>query len=367
MKSKLNVGVVGCGNISPAYLKHARTFDSMQIVACTDIKPECAEARAKEFSVRAVSVDDMFADSDIDIILNLTTPQFHTEIDLRALESGKHIYSEKPFGLTRESGKQVIELAKKKGLRVGCAPDTYLGGGHQTARKLIDDGLIGQVVNGTALMMCHGHESWHPAPAFYYLKGGGPLFDMGPYYLTALVNLLGPVKRVCAINNRAQSVRPGIKVNQGKEFPVEVDTHIGALLEFASGAVITLITSFDVWQTSGYRDIELNGTKGAMHIPDPNCFDGDLRFYVGGLNADWAVADKCFGYCDNMRSIGLADMAAGIVSGRKHRCCGELAYHVLDIMCSVVQSSDEKRFIDIGSTCERPAAFPQGLAYGALD
>lgn len=367
MGNVLKAGIIGCGNISAAYMKHARTFDHLQIVACADAVRDRADARANEFQLKAMNVDELLADEGIDIVLNLTTPQSHTEIDLRTLEAGKHIYSEKPFGLDREGGRKVLELAAQKGLRVGCAPDTFLGGGHQCARKFVDDGLIGRVVNGTAFMMCHGHESWHPAPGFYYAKGGGPLFDMGPYYITALVNLLGPVKRVTALNNRSVEQRQGIKVNQGKTFPVEVDTHIAALLEFHSGAVITLITSFDVWQTSGFRDIELNGTQGALHIPDPNCFDGDLRFYLGNLSKDWSPADNGFNYNDNMRTIGLADMAAAIVRGRKHRCSGELACHVLDVMCSIVQASDEKRMIELASTCERPAPLPMGLRSGALD
>ncbi len=363
----MKAGVIGCGNISGAYLKHARTFEHLEIAACADIVPEAAEAKAKEFGIRAESVDALFADPEIDVVLNLTTPQSHTEIDLRALESGKHVYSEKPFGLDRESGRKVLELAKAKNLRVGCAPDTFLGGGHQTCRKLIDDGLLGRITSGTAFMMIHGHESWHPAPAFYYKKGGGPLFDMGPYYITALINMLGPVKRVCALCNRAEDARTGVKVNVGKTFPVEIDTHVSALLEFASGAIATLITSFDIWKTSGYQDIELYGTKGAMHVPDPNCFGGDVRLFSGNLTSDWAMMDNHFIYNDNMRGIGLADMCAAIETGRPHRCSGELAFHVLDIMASIIQSSEEGRFIELESTCERPAALPLGLKNGRVD
>lgn len=363
----MKAGVIGCGNISGAYLKHARTFEHLEITTCADIIPEAAKAKAEEFGIRAASVDELLADPEIGVVLNLTTPQSHVEIDLRALEAGKHAYSEKPFGLDRESGRKVIELAKAKGLRVGCAPDTFLGGGHQTCRKLVDDGLIGKVSSGTAFMMIHGHESWHPAPAFYYQKGGGPLFDMGPYYITALINLLGPVKRVCALCNRADNVRIGVKANVGKTFPVEIDTHVAALLEFHCGAVVSLITSFDIWQTSGYRDIELYGSKGALHVPDPNCFDGDIRFFSGNLTRDWAAADNHFIYNDNMRGIGLADMCAAIETGRPHRCSGELAYHVLDVMTSISQSSEEGRFVELESTCGRPAALPMGLANGRVD
>ncbi len=250
---------------------------------------------------------------------------------------------------------------------MGCAPDTFLGGGHQTCRALIDSGLIGKVVAGTAFMLCHGHEAWHPNPGFYYLKGGGPLFDMGPYYITALVNLLGPVKKVVSVNTRSTDLRTGLKVNENRSFPVEVDTHVAAILEFVSGAVITLITSFDVWKHSDYRDIELYGTEGALHLPDPNCFNGPIRFFKAGLSADWSAADNSFNYNDNMRGIGLADMAAGIERNRPHRCSGTLAYHVLDVMCSILKAGREERAVMLESSCERPEPLRKGLKFGELD
>ena len=363
----MKVGLIGCGNISRAYLNNGATFNQMKIVACADLRPEAAEARAAEFGLKAMSVDDLLADPQIDTILNLTTPQSHIEINLRAIEAGKNVHCEKPFGLDREGARHVVKRAAEKKLRVGCAPDTFLGGGHQTCRKIIDDGQIGRVVCGTAFMLCHGHESWHPAPAFYYQKGGGPLFDMGPYYLTALVNMLGPVKKVVSINTRSTDLRQGIKVNVGKTFPVEIDTHVSALLEFVSGAVITLITSFDVWKHSGLKDIELHGTEGSLHVPDPNCFDGDIRLFKAGLLSDWAPVDNAFIYNGNMRGIGLADMAAGIAANRPHRCNGDLAFHVLDIMCAICESAEKDDAIFIQSTCERPAPLPVGLTAGNLD
>lgn len=339
----------------------------MTISVCADIKKEAAESCAKTFNLQAMLIDELLADPTIDTVLNLTTPQSHVAVNLSALKAGKHIYCEKPFGLNREGGLHVLELAKEKNLRVGCAPDTFLGGGHQTCRKLIDDGIIGRVVAGTAFMLCHGHESWHPAPAFYYQKGGGPLFDMGPYYLTALVNLLGPAKRVSALSTRSTDLRKGIKVNIGKTFPVEVDTHVNALVEFSSGAQITLITSFDVWKHSNLTDIELHGTGGSLHVPNPNAFNGDIRFFKAGLSADWAPADNTFIYNDNMRGIGLADMAAAQSVGRPHRCSGKLAFHVLDIMCAIVKSAAEGRCVTLSSTCERPAPLPAELIPGQLD
>ena len=363
----MKVGLIGCGNISRAYLNNGASFNQMKIVACADLRPEAAEARASEFGIKAMSVEDLLADPEIDTILNLTTPLSHIEINLRAIKAGKNVHCEKPFGLDREGARQVAKLAAEKKLRVGCAPDTFLGGGHQTCRKLIDDGLIGRVVCGTAFMLCHGHESWHPAPAFYYQKGGGPLFDMGPYYLTALVNMLGPVKKVTAITTRSTDLRQGIKVNVGKTFPVEIDTHVSALLEFVSGAVITLITSFDVWKHSGLKDIELHGTEGSLHVPDPNNFDGDIRLFKAGLTSDWAPVDNQFIYNGNMRGIGLADMAAGIAANRPHRCNGDLAFHVLDIMCAIGESAEKDAAVFIQSTCERPAPLPSGLTTGNLD
>lgn len=361
------VGLIGCGNISGAYLSNNNVFPSAKIVACADIRKDAAEAQAAKFGIEAVGVDDLLVRKDIDIILNLTTPPVHVEIDLAALEAGKHSYSEKPFALDRESGRKVLELAAKKGRRVGCAPDTFLGGGQQTCRKMVDDGVIGRVVGGTAFMLCHGHEAWHPAPAFYYLRGGGPLFDMGPYYITALVNMLGPVARVAAMSTRSTDLRKGLGVNAGKTFPVEVDTHISATLEFASGAVITLIMSFDVWHCGDFRDIELFGTEGSIHAPDPNCFGGEARFMRQGLNRGWAVADNQFGYTDNMRFIGLADMAAAIERGRPHRCSGELAFHVLDVMCSICDSAREGRAVVLESKCGRPEPLRLGLKHGELD
>lgn len=363
----LRAGIIGCGNISSTYLKNGNIFPWLRITMGADIKPEASLRSSQLFGIKDVTVDELVNSPEIDVVLNLTTPQAHTEVDLNALSHGKHVYSEKPMGLDMASATEVRELAASKGLRIGCAPDTFLGGGHQLCRKLIDDGMIGRVVSGTAFMLCHGHEAWHPAPAFYYEKGGGPLFDMGPYYITALVNLLGPVARVVAVNTRSTDLRIGTKANIGKTFPVEVDTHITAILEFASGAVITLITSFDVWKHSNYKDIELYGTEGALHIPDPNCFSGDVRYFKAGLSADWMPVDNPFIYNENSRIIGLADMCAGILKNRPHRCNGDLSYHVLDVMCSIIKAGETGQSICIGTQCERPAALPLGLHYGELD
>ena len=363
------VGLIGCGNISSAYLNNNTVFPHMRIVKCADMRPEAAEAAAAKFGIEAVSTEALLKDPGIDIILNLTTPESHAAIDLTALENGKHVYSEKPFAVSKDDGRKILELARAKGLRCGCAPDTFLGGGHQSCRKIIDSGLLGKITGGCVIMACPGHESWHPAPGFYYKKGGGPLMDMGPYYITALVNLLGPVKRVAAFCSRSSDLRQGLMVNHGKTFPVEVDTHIAAILEFACGTVINMTMSFDVHRlTAGMQNcIELWGIGGALRTPDPNGFNGEIRFSQANLTADWAVAENSFIYNDNMRLIGLADMAAGIELNRPHRCSGDLAYHVLDVMTSILEANEKGEYVVIGSSCERPAPLREGLLKGELD
>ena len=362
-------GLIGCGNISGAYLRNKDVFRHLRVVKCASRRNESARAAAETFGIQAVSVDELLRDPEIDIILNLTTPDAHTEINLRAREAGKHVYAEKPFAITREDGRKVLRLASEKGLRVGCAPDTFLGGGQQTCRKLIDSGVVGRITGGCAVMANRGPESWHPNSGFYYKKGGGPLMDMGPYYLTALVNLLGPVKRVAGFGARAADLRRGSGNNEGKTYPVEVDTHIAAVLEFVSGALINLTMSFDVCRLSPQMEncIELWGLDGAVHTPDPNMFSGEVRFAEAGPACEWAAADNPFLYNENMRLIGLADMAAGIELGRPHRCSGELAYHVTDVMCSILESAEKKQYVAVESTCERPAPIPEGLSRGELD
>ena len=365
MNKITKVGVIGCGNISDAYFKAAKTFTSMQYTYCADLNMEAAKAKEELYGCKAVSVEELLANDEVEIVLNLTTPQVHAKVNTMALEAGKHVYAEKPFALSIEEGTPVIELAKKKNLRIGSAPDTFLGGGIQTVRKLIDENWIGTPVSGTAFMMCPGHESWHPAPEFYYLSGGGPLFDMGPYYITALINLLGPVKKVTAINGRAFDERTCTSEDRfGDKMPVDVDTHVAGLLEFECGTIITLIMSFDIAKHS-CPCLELHGTAGSIAVPDPNTFGGPVKF--AKARCDWQEVPIPFGYTDNMRSIGLADMAKAIKDGRKHRCSGELAFHVLEVMCALEKSSKEETHIYLKSSCERPNALPLGLLHSELD
>jgi predicted dehydrogenase len=362
--TKINVGLIGCGAISNAYFKGCAPYGNVAITACADLDAARAAAKAQEHGIRSCTVDELLADPDIQIVLNLTVPKAHAELNTAALTAGKHAYAEKPFGVNRAEGKAVLALAKKKKLRTGCAPDTFFGGGAQTARKLIDDGAIGQPVAGVAFMCCHGHESWHPSPEFYYEKGGGPMFDMGPYYLTALVNLLGPVKRVTGsarITFPTRTITSQPKA--GKVITVETPTHLAGTLDFANGAVVTIIQSFDIWKHS-LPLLEIYGTDGSLNLPDPNGFGGPVKLAKPGQA--WEEVPLTH-RTDLARGSGLADMAQAIATGRPHRASGELAFHVLDVMAAFEEASTSGKHINIKSTCDRPAALPVGLGLGELD
>ncbi|HOK05374.1 MAG TPA: Gfo/Idh/MocA family oxidoreductase [Victivallales bacterium] len=366
MNKKFNVGLVGCGNISGAYLKAAQTFkDLIEISVCSDINMKAAEMKAKEFNLKAVPPKELYSDKSIDIILNLTLPASHSEVNKIALESGKHVHCEKPFALNITDANDVLNTAKKKNLRVGSAPDTFLGGGLQTCRKIIDDGWIGKPIAGTAFMMCHGHESWHPNAGFYYLKGGGPMLDMGPYYLTALVHLLGPIQSIMAFTEMTFKERVAIcKELYGRKLPVEVQTHQAGVIKFLNGAIINIIMSFDVWKHS-HNPIEIYGTEGSIQIPDPNTFGGQPKLSV--KNGEWKDIPLSHGYTENMRIIGLADMAAAIIQNRQHRCNGTMATHVLEAMLAFEESSKNMKAVTLKSTCQQPAPLPIGLFNGELD
>ena len=369
--SKVKTGIIGCGNISSAYLRASRTFEILDIVAVADAIPERAQAKASEFSqdgraLRALTVAELLDDPEIQIVVNLTTPNAHAEVALAALNAGKNVYNEKPLAITREDGQRMLALAKAKGLLIGGAPDTFLGGGHQTCRKLIDDGAIGEPVAAVAFMTCHGHESWHPDPEFYYKAGGGPMFDMGPYYLTALINMIGPVARV---TGSARVTFPERTITSqpkyGARIAVDVPTHVAGVLDFANGAVGTIITSFDVW-AANLPHIEVYGSEGSLIVPDPNDFGGPVRLWRATDEA-WIDVPLTHSYTDNYRSIGVADMAYALVTGRPHRASGDLTYHVLDIMRAFHDASREGRHITLTSACRKPAALPTGLQPGALD
>ena len=361
----LNIGLIGVGNIAPAYIRGCAPFDVINIAACSDLLVHRAQAFAAEHGLEANSVDDMLARDDIDIVINLTIPAAHAEVSLQIIAAGKHTYSEKPLALNRADGEKIIRAAAEAGVRMGCAPDTFLGGGGQTARKTIDDGVIGAPVAATAFFLSHGPESWHPNAGFYYLNGGGPLFDMGPYYLTALVNLMGPVARVAASARMTFPERIATsEALMGQVLPVEVNTHIAGSFEFESGAIATVITSFDIW---GHHlpEIEIHGTEGSLTVPDPNRFDGEVTTVKGGTR-EWV--DIPLSHTTNIgRGAGVADMAYAIQSGRRHRATGDLAFHVLDIMQALEESAAAGQHVEIKSTLELPLAVPAGLADGVLD
>lgn len=377
------VGIIGCGNISGIYFAAKKKFEAIDIVACADLDLERAKAKAAEHGIRACTVKELLADEAIEIVINLTIPKAHAEVNLAAIAAGKNVHTEKPLAVTRKDGKKTLDAAAKKGVRVGSAPDTFLGGGIQTCIKLIDDGWIGRPLAATAFMMCAGHESWHPDPEFYYEVGGGPMFDMGPYYLTALVAMLGPVSRVTGsaqIGMKERTITSAKK--NGKKIAVEVPTHVAGVLDFAGGAVGTIITSFEV-KAHRLPYIEVYGTEGSLRVPDPNCFGGPVELfrpeghpvYLGGNNKvscnaaprQWMPVELTHGYADNTRGIGVADMAYALRSGRKHRASGELAYHVLDLMQAFHEASSSGKHVEVSSTCQRPAPLPVGLEPGKLD
>ncbi len=347
----------------------AERFPAVTVAAVADLDPARARAAAERFGVpRALSVDRLLADPDVEVVLNLTVPKAHGPIAVAALEAGKHTFSEKPLGVDREDGRRVIELARQRNLRVGCAPDTFMGAGVQTARKLIDDGAIGRPVSFSADMQCRGHEGWHPSPEFYYQAGGGPMFDMGPYYLTALLNLFGPVKRITgmatiAIPERTITSPP----KAGQTVRVETPDHVVGLMEFANGVVGTIVQSFAVIDGGydGGHPILVNGTDAALHVPDPNGFDGTVKVRRPG-DRDATEVPHLFttGYG---RGVGLADMAAALRGGRPHRADGQQAFAVLDLMQGFLDASATGVAHRPAAPYARPAPMPAHLPFGRLE
>jgi predicted dehydrogenase len=364
---RTKVGVIGCGNISAVYLQAGQKFHNLEIVACADLELERAKARAAEFNIpRGCTVKELLALPDVEIVVNLTIPQAHAEVAIQGLEAGKHVYGEKPLAVDRDDGQKVVKFAKSRNLRVGCAPDTFLGAGFQTSRKLIDDGWIGEPIGATAFMTSHGPENWHPDCTFVYQKGAGPLFDMGPYYLTALAFLIGPIQRV-ACSARATFPERTItsQANYGKKIKVNTPTHVAGTLEFKTGAIGTMLMSFDVWGAELPR-IEIYGTSGSLSVPDPNTFGGPVRIKREGAQG-WSEVPLTHIYAENSRGLGLADMAQAIVSNRPHRASDELAAHVLDAMQSLLEASEQKRYIELATTCVKPKPLPLGLRAGEID
>ncbi|HEX3357466.1 MAG TPA: Gfo/Idh/MocA family oxidoreductase [Tepidisphaeraceae bacterium] len=369
MPESVKVGVIGTGAISGAYLGMAKNFPIVEIAACADIDIERAKQAGEKFQIAKVcTVDELLADPGIEIVLNLTIPKAHVPISLRAIEAGKHTYLEKPLGVDKEEGKVLLAAAKKAKKRIGCAPDTFLGAGLQTARKLIDDGAIGRPVAFTAFMMGRGHEGWHPNPEFYYQVGGGPMFDMGPYYLTALLNLLGRARK---INGMASIAIPDRTITSqplsGKKISVETPDHIVGSIEFENGAVGTIIQTFACYHApyDHKHPIVIYGETGTLQVPDPNGFDGTVLLQSAGEKQAREMPHSfVVGYG---RSVGLADMAYAVRSGRKHRVSGELGFAVLEMMQGFLDSSRTGKAIYLKAKYERPAPMRAELAYGTLD
>ncbi len=366
-KTRIRAGIIGCGNISQAYFNGASLFEVLEIAACADLNHEAARAKAEENGCIAQTVDELLANPGVDLVINLTIPAVHAEISIAALNAGKHVHCEKPLAVHLGDAKKVLDLAEEKGLLVGCAPDTFLGAGLQTCRKIVDDGWIGRVVSGTAFLMSRGPESWHPNPAFFYEVGGGPMFDMGPYYITALVHLLGPVKEICGVTTRAFEERTATCKEQfGKLLPVAVPTHSSGTLVFHSGAVVTVTISFDV-HSHGHGPIELYGAEGSLKAPDPNTFGGPVEVWTPS-SGEWSNQALSHPYSQNSRGIGAADMAYAILSGgaRPHRSSGALAYHTLEVMHAFEKSSNLKKHVSIESKPPQPEPLPLGLIEGRL-
>jgi predicted dehydrogenase len=362
----LGIGIVGCGNISTTYFKLAPLFRGLEVRGCADMNPDVAAAKAAEFGAKAQPVDVLLANPDVDVVINLTIPDAHFAVSKAALEAGKHVYSEKPLALSIEEGLELKALADGRSLRVGCAPDTFLGGSHQLARRLIDEGSVGVVTSGTAHVMSHGMEHWHPSPDFFFLPGAGPMLDIGPYYVANLINLIGPVRRVAALATAATPTRTIVTEGprKGETIPVKTPTNIHALLEFHGGATVTIGTSWDVW-AHRHGPMELYGTEGTLFVPDPNWFGGTVE--AAGRDGKIAEVEpwshpfgrpndqRPSGHLANYRTAGLADMALAIIENRDARCSLDRTLHGLDVMTSILKSGETGAFVDLQTTCTRPA------------
>jgi predicted dehydrogenase len=353
---RVGVGVIGAGVISGEYLDNVTTFPDLDVLFVADIDLARAKTQAEKYGiVGSGTVKELLTHPEIEIVVNLTIPSAHVEIALRALAAGKNVWTEKPFALDRESGKKLLGEAAKLGLRVGTAPDTFLGAGLQTALRLIREGAIGTPLTGLALMQSPGPDSWHPSPEFLFQEGGGPLFDIGPYYLTTLVQTFGPVQRVTGAASTSRPVRViGSGPRAGTEFDVTVPSHHSALIEFESGASAQAIFSFESHRSAGL--VEISGTTGTIAFPDPNTFDGDAVIFDGtddGRKVP-AVGSK------SSRGTGVAEMAQAIRAGLPERATGAQAYHVLDIMVSITESASRGETVTVESSFEKASPVPAG-------
>jgi predicted dehydrogenase len=352
----VGVGVIGAGVIAGTYLENMNAFPDVVVHAVGDLQPQAAQARAEEYGVLAAGTPDVvLTHPDVEIVVNLTIPAAHVDVALAAVAAGKHVWSEKPLALERDGGAKLLAAASAAGVRLGCAPDTFLGAGLQTARRIIDAGDIGEPLTALTLMQSPGPESWHPNPAFLFAEGAGPLFDMGPYYLTVLVQTFGPVAAVAGLASTARATRTiGSGPLAGQDFEVIVPTHVSAIARFENGTSSQSIFSYDsALRRAGF--VEISGTEATLALPDPNNFHGEIRRYARGSD-DWEVVAEVESVAG--RGLGVLDMARGIRTGRPHRATGDLAQHVLDVMASVAESVETRTFVDVASTVAVPETLP---------
>jgi predicted dehydrogenase len=365
MNQPLGIGVIGVGNISGQYFQTLKRLDGLKLVAVADVNPQAASQAAAEQDVPAVTVGELLADSRIGLVINLTIPAVHADLDRQILASGKHVYAEKPLGLSLAEARTVMDDAAHLGLRVGSAPDTFMGTGIQSSLDLVESGQLGQIFAATALWGAAGPELWHPNPRFFYQAGGGPVLDMGPYYLTALVVLLGPVRQVQAQTSISQRQRKiGAGPMAGQAFPVEVPTYAAAILTHATGTLSTVTLSFETWGHNNQPYFELFGTNGSLRLPDPNTFEGVAQVYDANGVSDsaaestrqWRPVPVTAGFANSGRGIGVLDMAESIAAGRPHRASGDLALHVMEIMAAITSSGGQP--VDMTTTVDRPPLIP---------
>ncbi|WP_193336144.1 Gfo/Idh/MocA family protein [Devosia beringensis] len=378
MAKTFGVGIMGAGNISAAYLRLAPLFKGLEVRAVADIIPAAAQKRAEEFGVTAQTPDELLKNSELDVIVNLTIPSTHYSVSMDIISAGKHAYSEKPFVLSLEEGTSLKKAAEERKLKVGSAPDTFLGGAHQQARQIIDSGQLGKIMSGTTHVMSRGMEHWHPNPDFFFQVGAGPILDLGPYYVTELIHLLGPVKRLSAFTNMARTEREVTAEGpfKGTFVKVGTPTTIHGVLEFVSGAIITIGASWDV-AAHGHHNIELYGTDGSIFVPDPNFFGGDLvTADIAGSRSTVTPWDHPFGIANqdldkptpraNYRTAGLADMMASIDGGYTARCGLDVALHAVDVMTSLLKAGESGQVLTLSTTCERPMALTPADAQALL-
>jgi predicted dehydrogenase len=370
--SELGVGIIGCGNISSIYMRNMPQFRGLRLEACADVRPEAAQAQAAAHGIEALSIDALLARPDIGIVVNLTTPNAHFAVSHAALAAGKHVFGEKPITVAAADSAKLVAEAKKRGLKLGCAPDTFLGAGGRAAREIIDSGRIGKVLSGTCFLMSHGMEHWHPDPTFFFKPGGGPILDMAPYYLAALINLLGPVESVQARTSAgfAERIASAEGPMKGKAIKVETPTTVMAIVHFASDADILFTMSWDVWK-HGHPPIELYGTEGSLRVPDPNFFGGSVEYTEKG--GDWITLDteaRPYGKPNwrspnwaaampsraNYRCLGIAELASAATAGTPHRASGALASHALEVMHAMLTAGTQGGEVKVHSRIERPAA-----------